>query len=72
LDKTDRSIDQPVSQYGCYSCILPQWSQYGKFEQPRNCLQRGKSIVVLLCGGDKSTQAKDIKLAKRLAKELKG
>jgi putative addiction module killer protein len=32
--------------------------------------RRGEMIVVLLCGGDKSTQAKDIKTAKLLAKEL--
>ena len=32
--------------------------------------KRGKTVIVLLCGGDKSTQAKDIKTAKRLAKEL--
>ncbi len=31
--------------------------------------RRGNTIVVLLCGGDKSTQAKDIKIAKKLAKE---
>jgi putative addiction module killer protein len=31
--------------------------------------RRGSTIIVLLCGGDKSTQAKDIKAAKRLAKE---
>lgn len=31
--------------------------------------KRGKTIIVLLCGGDKSTQAKDIKIAKRLAAE---
>lgn len=31
--------------------------------------KRGSMIVVLLCGGDKSTQAKDIKTAKRLAGE---
>lgn len=31
--------------------------------------KRGNTIVVLLCGGDKSTQAKDIKTAKRLAGE---
>ena len=31
--------------------------------------RRGNTIVVLLCGGDKSTQAKDIKMAKRLAEE---
>jgi putative addiction module killer protein len=29
--------------------------------------QRGNTIVVLLCGGDKATQAKDIKTAKQLA-----
>lgn len=31
--------------------------------------KRGSTIIVLLCGGDKSTQAKDIKTAKRLAAE---
>jgi putative addiction module killer protein len=31
--------------------------------------QRGATIVLLLCGGHKSTQAKDIRLAKRLARE---
>jgi putative addiction module killer protein len=30
--------------------------------------RHGSTIVVLLCGGDKSTQAKDIKMAKLLAK----
>ena len=29
----------------------------------------GKEIILLLCGGDKSTQEADIKKAKRLAKE---
>lgn len=32
-------------------------------------IQRGHQIVVLLCGGDKSTQAKDIRHAKALARE---
>ncbi|MCJ9751122.1 type II toxin-antitoxin system RelE/ParE family toxin [Neorhizobium sp. BETTINA12A] len=31
--------------------------------------QRGDILIVLLCGGDKSSQAKDIKAAKRLAME---
>jgi putative addiction module killer protein len=31
--------------------------------------QDGK-VIVLLCGGDKSTQADDIKLARQLAKEV--
>ena len=30
----------------------------------------GKEIIVLLCGGDKSTQSKDIENAKELAKEI--
>jgi putative addiction module killer protein len=29
----------------------------------------GKEIILLLCGGDKSTQQSDIKTAKRLVKE---
>lgn len=31
--------------------------------------KRGDTLVVLLCGGDKSTQPKDIENAKRIAKE---
>jgi putative addiction module killer protein len=31
--------------------------------------KRGNTIIILLCGGDKSTQTKDILTAKRLAKE---
>lgn len=33
-------------------------------------VQRGKVLIVLLCGGDKRTQARDIKTAKKLAAEL--
>ena len=32
--------------------------------------QRGDVLVVLLCGGDKSTQSADIKAAKKLASEV--
>jgi len=32
--------------------------------------QRGKEIVILLVGGDKSSQDHDIKLAKMLANQL--
>ncbi|CDZ61905.1 Addiction module killer protein [Neorhizobium galegae bv. orientalis] len=31
--------------------------------------QRGNALIVLVCGGDKGSQAKDIKAAKRLAME---
>lgn len=30
--------------------------------------QRGATIILLLCGGDKGTQARDIETAKRLAR----
>jgi putative addiction module killer protein len=32
--------------------------------------RRGREIVFLLCGGDKSTQRRDIKRAKELAEEV--
>jgi putative addiction module killer protein len=31
--------------------------------------KRGRIVIILLCGGDKSSQETDIKTAKRLAKE---
>lgn len=33
-------------------------------------VQRGAQIVILLCGGDKGTQRRDIKLAEQLAETL--
>jgi putative addiction module killer protein len=33
-------------------------------------VKRGEEFVILLCGGDKSTQSADIRLAKKWAKEL--
>lgn len=32
--------------------------------------QTGRTVVLLLCGGDKSTQVKDIRRAKEIATEL--
>ncbi|KTD47779.1 type II toxin-antitoxin system RelE/ParE family toxin [Legionella quateirensis] len=32
--------------------------------------QKGNEIILLLCGGDKGTQGRDIEVAKNLAKEL--
>jgi putative addiction module killer protein len=34
-------------------------------------IQRGSTVVVLLCGGDKSTQRRDIKRAIAIAKDWK-
>ena len=34
-------------------------------------VQRGKTLIILLCGGDKSTQQKDIRKAHQLAEEVK-
>jgi putative addiction module killer protein len=33
-------------------------------------IQRGEVLIVLLCGGDKSTQAKDIQRARLIARQL--
>jgi putative addiction module killer protein len=33
-------------------------------------VNKGQRIFVLLCGGDKSTQSRDIKQARKLAKEI--
>ena len=33
-------------------------------------IQRGQILIVLLCGGDKASQARDIKYAKELARDL--
>lgn len=33
-------------------------------------VRRGNTLIILLCGGDKSTQSKDIRVAKILAGEL--
>ncbi|MCP4936064.1 MAG: transposase [bacterium] len=33
-------------------------------------VKKGDEIIILLCGGNKSSQDKDIKIAKKMAKEL--
>ena len=33
-------------------------------------VQRGRVLIILLCGGDKSTQSKDIQRAKQMATEV--
>ena len=33
-------------------------------------IRQGNTVVILLCGGDKRTQNKDIRTAKRMAKEV--
>ncbi|MET3612172.1 putative addiction module killer protein [Rhizobium aquaticum] len=33
-------------------------------------LKRGNTVVILLCGGDKDSQRRDIELAKNLSKEV--
>lgn len=32
-------------------------------------MQRGSTVIVLLCGGDKSSQQRDVKAAHRIAEE---
>jgi len=33
-------------------------------------VKRGNTVVILLCGGDKDSQRRDINMAKNLAKEV--
>jgi len=33
-------------------------------------VQHGRNLVILLCGGDKRNQARDIEMAKALARQL--
>lgn len=33
-------------------------------------VRQGNTVVILLCGGDKRTQNKDIRLARKMAKEI--
>ncbi|ESY78448.1 type II toxin-antitoxin system RelE/ParE family toxin [Mesorhizobium opportunistum] len=33
-------------------------------------VRRGNEVIILLCGGDKSSQGRDIKMAIQMAKEL--
>ena len=33
--------------------------------------QRGRTLIILLCGGDKSTQQSDIRKARRIAEDFK-
>ncbi len=54
---------QPVGQ-GISELRIPYGPGYRVY-----FVQRGDVFIVLLCGGDKSTQSKDIETAKRLAKE---
>ena len=35
-------------------------------------VQRGKVLLLLLCGGDKSTQSRDIERARRILRDLRG
>ncbi len=35
-------------------------------------MRRGATVYLLLCGGSKATQKRDIRAAKRMAEELKG
>jgi putative addiction module killer protein len=40
------------------------------YKTTTGCQDTGKEIIVLLCGGDKGSQGKDIERAKELAREI--
>jgi putative addiction module killer protein len=50
--------------------VIEMHTHFGPFYRAY-CGRHGKAIVLLLCGGDKSTQARDIRRAKELWSEWK-
>jgi putative addiction module killer protein len=54
------------------SNLLVRESAHFELIMDRVTAQLGGILIILLCGGDKKTQDRDIKKAKVLAKELRG
>ena len=71
-----RSLLALIGWRSVIPAMLKQWGKvsanFGFNMAPAigSILQRGAAVIVLLCGGDKSTQTKDIKLAKALEANL--
>jgi putative addiction module killer protein len=55
---------KPVGE-GCSEMRIDYGSGYRVYYK-----DTGKEIIILLCGGDKDSQGKDIEKAKKLAREL--
>lgn len=60
----ETSVMRSRSAMGLPSCASTTGLGYRLY-----CMQRGMQVVVMLCGGDKSSQARDIDQAKRIAQE---
>jgi putative addiction module killer protein len=58
-----RSIGEDCSEMRIY--YGPSYRVY--YKTIADCQDTGKEIIILLCGGDKSTQDEDIKQAKKIA-----
>lgn len=57
---------EPVGE-GVYELRLHFGSGYRVY-----FVEQGDEVLILLCGGDKSTQSEDIRLAKQFWRELRG
>ena len=68
LDRIERGLLGDVKPVG--ESVSEMRSDYG----PGYCVyyvQRGPTLVILLCGGDKGTQSRDISAAKTMAADWK-
>jgi len=57
-----RGLESRSGSNGCHLDVGPGYRVYFK--------RRGTAFIILLAGGDKSTQARDIKTALELARNL--
>jgi putative addiction module killer protein len=63
LSRGNPGVAEPIGE-GCSEMCIDYGPGYRVYFK-----DTGREIIIILCGGDKSTQKKDIERAKRLARE---
>ena len=70
LDKAQRGLLGDIKPVGGGVTEMREFFGPGWRMRKSNCVQRGPVLIVMLGGGDKSSQDEDIAAAKVLAKEI--